>query len=130
MNKMKLKLKLDANDQDEIAMEQRQSILATIEKIKSSDVITVAVWIGNSDDGLSQRQWSEYINEVFGIIKDAAREIHFSDCFSNFDPQQNACFVFEIYEAGYSNFCASLKLSREHHGQDSIAHIRGDAIFI
>jgi hypothetical protein len=60
----------------------------------------VYISIGNSDDKLTQRQWSEYIIEVKEYLKNCKVKYH-GDWYSlPSSPYQNACFCVE-FNLGY-----------------------------
>lgn len=48
--------------------------------------------IGNSDDKLTQREWSEFIKEVDDRVSSMATEVHGRWFSAPDDPWQNACW--------------------------------------
>lgn len=98
--------------------------------MSDTEMMTIAIQIGNSDDKLSQGEWSNYVGQVHDKIREYAREIHFFGGSPNWYAWQNACFVFEIDEVSYISFCSELKFVREFFEQDSIAVIKGGTVFI
>lgn len=100
------------------------------------DKETVAVLIGNSDNKLSQWEWSEFVTATKMAITMAV-----SDSFggvpwfftggSSYDaPYQNACFVFEI-RSGVETKKLKLRellsqTARDYH-QESIAILAGQS---
>ena len=84
-------------------------------------MITVYISIGNSDDKLSQVQWSAFVAAVRDQARHHAWEIH-GEWYAAPDADfQNACFCIAVSddEAGRLREC--LVQVREHYGQDSIA---------
>jgi hypothetical protein len=57
---------------------------------------TIYISIGNSDDKLTQFDWSGYVNEVGQTIRSLAHKIHFSGMSASTEPWQNAAWVFDI----------------------------------
>lgn len=98
--------------------------------MSDKDIKTIVIQIGNSDDKLTQQQWSKYVERVYEKIKIHAREIHFSGG-SQFDaPWQNACFIFEIKKLYCAALLVELRTIREDFNQDSIALTQGETSFI
>lgn len=96
----------------------------------NKDIITIVVQIGNSDDKLSQKEWSSYVNQIHENIKIHARQMHFFGGSPNWYPEQNACFVLEMSNEFYISLCSELKDTREYYNQDSIALVHGDTILL
>lgn len=96
----------------------------------TENIITVTVQIGNSDDKLTQAQWSYYVDRIYKKVNEYAKEIHFFGGSPNWFAWQNACFVFETDRKFYASLCTGLKSIREDFEQDSIAIMRGDTEFI
>lgn len=57
---------------------------------------TVVIQIGNSDDKLTQQQWSDFVGETDRCVRLYAKSVHFMGCSSGEKPWQNACWVFEM----------------------------------
>lgn len=96
----------------------------------NSNLITVVVQIGNSDDRLTQKEWSRYVDKVRRVTKEYTKEMHFNGSSNTADPWQNACFVFEIEDKIYSSLYSELRSIRKHYKQDSIAIMRGYTEFV
>lgn len=96
----------------------------------SNDLITIVIQIGNSDDKLTQKEWSEFCNQTRWEIERFAKTIHFSGFSLPSDPWQNACFVFELKDDVLKHLSINLKTIRQKYGQDSIALTEGSTIFI
>jgi hypothetical protein len=96
-------------------------------------MITVAVQIGNSDDKLSQRDWSFFVSSVGTAIESTGIDTHFSGVSYGAAPWQNACWLFEFpdQEDGMiDKLIGKLKRIRIDYKQESIALTRGSTIFI
>ena len=62
-----------------------------------SDLLTVYVSIGNSDDKLSQKGWHEFWIALRSAVVQAAEEIHGEWLSIPVAPYQNACICFDIH---------------------------------
>ena len=91
---------------------------------------TITIQIGNSDDKLTQVEWSEYWSEVCGEISDFEIETHFSAGSHCHAPWQNHCWVITINESDVQPLCNRLTEVRKRFKQDSIALTVGDTVFI
>lgn len=92
---------------------------------------SLVIQIGNSDNKLSQREWSDFISDIRDLITYTCLNIHFDGC-SNPDSQyQNACFVVEIESnLYYETLLEELTRCRKKYRQDSVAVIVGKVDFI
>ena len=98
---------------------------------------TVTIQIGNSDDKLTQKQWSSFMQDVEEAIEDVDRdtfgkvEQHFSGCSHSIAWWQNACWVVAIEDVeSIEKLKAALRrLARSYH-QDSIAMTIGTTVFL
>jgi hypothetical protein len=82
--------------------------------------ITVYASIGNSDDKLTQRRWSEFADLFVTIIRAHAEQVH-GVWYSRPDaPWQNACVCFEIGDDEIPLRMELAHLAVEYE-QDSIA---------
>lgn len=91
---------------------------------------TYIVQIGNSDNKLSQKQWTEFCLELKHMINIVAHQVHFSGHSNLFDEWQNYCTVFELDQERYKALTKELEYLRDKFGQDSIALTIGSTIFI
>lgn len=93
--------------------------------------MTIYVSIGNSDDKLSQLEWSAFAGQVQALISSLATQIHgvwFSPSGSAF---QNACFCFELASmADAQEVKTRLARLAGHYRQDSIAWAEATTEFI
>lgn len=90
---------------------------------------TVTIQVGNSDNKLSQQEWSDFVSETECAIKNNLH-VHFSggsDCKS---PWQNYAWVVvgnNEYLAMVRNY---IKIIREKYKQESVAWTEGTTEFI
>ncbi len=95
--------------------------------------MNVLISIGNSDDKLSQREWSRFIAAVRNVLHsyDDMLTIH-GEWFSAPDtPWQNANWCIEILdETDLHELRENLVIVRKHYRQDSIAWTQGPVEFI
>lgn len=91
---------------------------------------TVTVQIGNSDDKLSQKEWSLFVNNIHMNIRNYAAEVHFSGGSHSADEWQNACFVFTCKDENLGRLKEKLAERARVWNQDSIAVTVGDTEFV
>jgi len=91
---------------------------------------TVTIQIGNTDDKLSQVEWSTFIQVVNSHIHVYASRIHFNGYSDPAEPWQNACWVIEIGDSSIIRLKTDLANSRGKFRQDSIAWTEGETKFI
>lgn len=94
-----------------------------------SDVVSVVIQIGNSDDKLSQRDWSAYQREV-GEVVDGFGLPHFEGHSHGCSAYQNACFVLEADRFLVGDLRENLENIRRKYRQDSVALIVGEVEFV
>lgn len=95
-----------------------------------NETITVYVSIGNSDDKLTQNEWSHFYAWVAGAIDRTAWQVHgrwFSDPSS---PWQNAAWCFEIAPHVAVELKGELARQAKTWRQDSIAWAEAQTTFI
>lgn len=91
---------------------------------------TVVVQLGNSDNKLTQAEWSEFVSYVRDAIGESSINIHF-DGGSRYDaPWQNACFVSEVCDEHLAQLKSDLECYRKMYRQDSVAVTIGDTLFV
>lgn len=86
---------------------------------------TIYVSIGNSDDKLTQSQWSLFVADVNMLIRTYAETVH-GQWFSAPDSRwQNACWCFVLGEDPRDTYALrrNLRLYTHRYGQDSIAWV-------
>ncbi len=91
---------------------------------------TVSLLIGNSDNKLSQKEWSDFHEAVEHAVAHYEDGRQFTGCSEGCSPWQNACWVFTIDESKLSKLTFDLEGIRKLWKQDSVAIISGDTQFI
>jgi hypothetical protein len=81
----------------------------------------IYVSIGNSDDKLSQKQWSEYAIDVAGLVRAWSVELHGEWLSLPHAQYQNACWCFEITEDEVDILKLELETVAAKYNQDWIA---------
>lgn len=91
---------------------------------------TVTVQIGNSDNKLTQQDWSMFVTQVDNTIEEIA-QVHFHACSNGGDPWQNAAWVFVVEnDLDAMRLQAGLTDIRGKYNQDSIAWTEGETAFL
>jgi hypothetical protein len=83
--------------------------------------ITIAIQIGNSDDKLTQPQWSEFVQSVDDLVSQFADTVHFMGGPTNYTPWQNVAWIFSCNEITIIPFKEQLAQLKFHYEQESIA---------
>lgn len=91
---------------------------------------TIAVQIGNSDNKLTQNEWSNFHCFVGEIIMEHSYRMHFSGASNSTDPWQNAAWIFEPLDDDSSKLTSRLANAAHAFKQDSIALTEGITQFI
>lgn len=91
---------------------------------------TVTIQIGNSDNKLSQEEWSLFYEKTNKLIIESAKQIHFAAPSYGASPWQNACFVFEIMPVDMEPLWEDIIKLRAEYKQDSIAWTEGETEMI
>lgn len=91
---------------------------------------TVVIQIGNSDNKLSQADWSQFIFEAKLVIERNVHEVHFFGGSAIDSPWQNACWVCEVLKGFKPQLESELTECRKSYGQDSVAITCGETRFI
>lgn len=84
-------------------------------------MLTVYVSIGNSDDKLSQQEWSRFVGEVDRIVRVAAARVHGAWLSPSAAPFQNACWCFEVTLTTARRLRVELVAVGGRYRQDSVA---------
>ncbi len=92
--------------------------------------VAVTVLIGNSDDKLSQWDWSAYCERTHELIKQYAKDIHFSGYSVGNAKWQNAAFVFVVDSKYLQAMGEDLRIVKNQFNQESIAVVYGPTEFI
>ena len=91
---------------------------------------TIVIQIGNSDNKLSQIDWSCFIHKTHSLIDKYADQVHFEGFSVPTAVWQNACWVFTINAEDSHKLWDAMKLLRAEFQQDSIAWTEGITVFI
>jgi hypothetical protein len=83
--------------------------------------VSIYVSIGNSDDKLTQKEWSEFCNDLHTEIIAFRGSIHGRWFSASSDIYQNACICFEISDSNAKRLKGALKVLARQYGQDWIA---------
>ena len=112
--------------------------MGILQGAKQGQMKTITVQIGNSDDKLSQSEWSQFTSKIMYEIEINASEIHFSGSSDPLAAWQNAAFVFCIRDYGFmgndrffiDNLKSVLSKIAKLYRQDSIAWTEGETEFV
>lgn len=87
---------------------------------------TVYVTIGNSDNKLSQQEWSAFCEETDKLLRKWASDVH-AECYSLPPaPYQNAIWSFEIITSATMACCNEMAHLAGVYGQDGFAWAETD----
>ena len=86
----------------------------------------VTLQIGNSDDKLTQNQWSEFCAAVGMAIRVHGGLVHFCGTSDGMAPWQNAAFVFECSDEQSKILQPNIAELRKIFRQDSAAWTSGE----
>jgi hypothetical protein len=94
--------------------------------------MTVTLQIGNSDDKLTQQQWSNFVFEVADALTAFRCQIHYCGGSDASKPWQNYCWVFELDSDPLviQSFQKQLVTMRARYMQDSVAWTSGTTLFV
>ena len=95
-------------------------------------MLTAVISIGNSDDKLTQKQWSDFMQDVSWIIKRYDLLIHLNGFSSPTAPWQNACWIIQLADEPefLDKFRSELTRLADEYAQDSIALLIGETEFV
>lgn len=91
---------------------------------------TITIQIGNSDNKLSQNEWSHFFHFVKGAIDERVHQTHFEGTSDPVAPWQNAAWVVIPFEHKIEELKRELSLLCYSFKQDSIAWTEGETEFI
>ena len=91
---------------------------------------TVVIQIGNSDNKLTQSEWSNFVKAMKLTIENVCQRTHFFGGSTTFDPWQNVCWVIEMRDDGLDKLKTDMINIRKFYDQDSIAVVFGNVEFI
>lgn len=91
--------------------------------------MNVVISIGNTDNKLTQKLWSEFVTQVNTVL-DKNSKIHFFGGPSSYSPYQNACWWIEVDKNKIYSIRSVLREIKYKFNQDSIAWLSGETEFI
>jgi hypothetical protein len=92
--------------------------------------MTTIIQIGNSDDKLTQSQWSLFYHRVDNAIRTRALCVHFCGASYPSAEWQNAAWIFEIDAIPSIELQKYMKSLCEWFDQESIAWTEGETILV
>lgn len=95
-----------------------------------NEEVTVVVSIGNSDDKLTQSNWSAFVWEVNQAIETQANQVHFHGYSPGDKPWQNAAWYFDIDASVSEELKPTLAAIAQRYDQDSVAWLIGRTEFV
>lgn len=96
----------------------------------TSTKVTATIQIGNSDDKLTQAEWSEFVRQTDALITAHGWDVHFLGYPPGDRAWQNACWVIEIPEDEWSILKGNLIVVRNYFRQESVAVTIGKTEFV
>lgn len=88
------------------------------------------IQIGNSDNKLTQQEWSQFVDEIREATNTDGIETHFFASSEGSKPWQNACWVVAIRETEVEDMLKTVKKIRRRYKQESVAIVLGDVRLI
>jgi len=95
-----------------------------------TEMKTIVVSIGNSDNKLTQSEWSQFVADVAKAIQQHTQKIHFFGGSPNWERWQNVAWLFDCQEENIAFLKFSLAVLCRQYEQDSIAYIEGETVFL
>jgi len=91
---------------------------------------TITILIGNSDDKLTQKEWSLYVDEVDHAIRvkvysNSEHSLHLTGAPETSSPYQNYCWVAVLTEPAIEELKETLSKIRKEYRQDGVAVVTG-----
>lgn len=90
--------------------------------------MTVTIQIGNTDNKLTQQEWSQFVLEMREIIHQHLGTVHFFGGSATYEPWQNVCWVVEA--SALEEFRKEATALRQKYKQDSVAFTIGNTEFV
>lgn len=89
--------------------------------------LTAAILIGNTDNKLTQQEWSDFVGELRCFVNGVADCVHFAGHAPGESPYQNFCIVaeFNAMQSVQAHVRDELSKLRDRFRQDSIAVLVG-----
>lgn len=93
--------------------------------------MTITVQIGNSDNQLTQAEWSEFVHETGKMLTNRSGQIHFHGCSHGAAKWQNAAWVAEVWNPQTAEeIRTDLRILARQFRQESIALTTGNTEFV
>lgn len=91
---------------------------------------TITILVGNSDNRLTQSDWTRFCRDVTQLVESKSLTKQFAAPSIGWHTFQNACWVITIDETLVAEFKKWITEIRKHYLQDSVAIVVGDTEFI
>jgi hypothetical protein len=92
---------------------------------------TAVIQVGNSDNKLTQQEWSEFVGDVQDLLRVGHYATHFAGTSPSAAPWQNACWVLEIVsDMQKDHLRTALGFFAKKYRQESIALTFGTTEFV
>jgi hypothetical protein len=96
----------------------------------SPNSVTLTIQVSNSDNKLTQEEWSKMIDQMGGFLKHIDADIHFAGGSSPEKAWQNYCYVVNVVEGVVNTVFNYVSYSAYRYKQDSIAVTGGQTEFV
>jgi hypothetical protein len=91
---------------------------------------TVVIQIGNTDDKLTQIEWSAFVLMTRTMILAHCKQVHFFGAPANWERWQNVAWIVEVEDGNKDKLRAAVADARQTFRQDSAAWTEGDTQFV
>lgn len=91
---------------------------------------TIVIQIGNTDDKLTQAQWSAFVIAMREAILQHCQAVHFFGGSTNWERWQNCAWVIGCYPPQVPELRAAVTDARKLFNQESAAWTEGNTIFV
>ena len=91
---------------------------------------TITLQIGNSDDKLTQKEWSIFVARINTEVRDEAYQVHFFAPSVGYNEWQNAAWIFSCEPTPLLRLKDIVTAIREKFNQDSAAWTEGETEFV
>jgi hypothetical protein len=91
---------------------------------------TITIIAGNSDNKLTQVEWSQFLRHLGSVIGHRASQFEFTGGPDTASPFQNFAWVIRIMDDEAVRLREDIKAIRTHFRQDAVAWIEGTTQFI
>ena len=95
-----------------------------------SKTTTVTIQIDNTDDKLTQQEWSNFVTSLVDYMHNFNHSVHFTGGSSPENPWQNYCVVATVDEGSIPHLKSTLHGLAVHFNQNSIALTMGPTMFV